>query len=93
MESTTSTTYEIARASTIPSDNSEHKVTVGLIDVSPTLEYVTVPKMAPHAFLQAHVKNNSPFALLPGPTSIFLDNAFVARVRHSHMHACMHTHA
>ncbi|KAH9508663.1 hypothetical protein Btru_049559 [Bulinus truncatus] len=78
-ESTTSTTYEIARQSTIPSDNTEHKVTVAIIDLKPTLSYLTVPKVVPHAFLQAKVVNSSPYTLLAGRTNIFLDNSFVAK--------------
>ncbi|XP_055887711.1 protein F37C4.5-like isoform X5 [Biomphalaria glabrata] len=78
-ESTTSTTYEIARQSTIPSDNTEHKVTVAIIELKPTLSYLSVPKVVPHAFLQAKVVNNSPYTLLSGRTNIFLDNSFVAK--------------
>ncbi|XP_059165449.1 protein F37C4.5-like [Physella acuta] len=78
-ESTTSTTYEIARQSTIPSDNTEHKVTVAIIDLKPTLSYLTIPKVVPHAYLQAKVTNSSPYTLLAGRTNIFLDNSFVAK--------------
>uniref|UniRef100_A0A0B7AAG8 DUF4139 domain-containing protein n=2 Tax=Arion vulgaris TaxID=1028688 RepID=A0A0B7AAG8_9EUPU len=78
-ESTTSTTYEIARLSTVPSDYTEHKVTVAIIDLKPTLTYVTVPKVVPHAFLQAKVINTSQYTLLSGRTNIFLDNSFVAK--------------
>ncbi|CAL1546814.1 unnamed protein product [Lymnaea stagnalis] len=78
-ENTTSTTYEIARQSTIPSDNTEHKVTVAIIELTPTLNYLTVPKIVPHAFLQAKVTNTSQYTLLPGRTNIFLDNSFVAK--------------
>ncbi|XP_046560462.1 protein F37C4.5-like isoform X2 [Haliotis rubra] len=78
-ESTTSTSYEIARQSSIPSDNLPHKVSVGIFDVKPNLEYITLPKVEPRAYLQAKVTNNSVFTLLPGETSIFLDNSFVAK--------------
>ncbi|XP_071113457.1 protein F37C4.5-like [Haliotis cracherodii] len=78
-ESATSTSYEIARQSTIPSDNMPHKVSVGIFDVKPKLEYITLPKVEPRAYLQAKVTNNSMFTLLPGATSIFLDNSFVAK--------------
>ncbi|ESP04072.1 hypothetical protein LOTGIDRAFT_230318 [Lottia gigantea] len=78
-ETTTSTSYEIARISTIPSDSIQHKVSVGIIDLKPRLEYITVPKKVPRAFLTAKLTNTSQFTLLPGPTSIFLDNSFVAK--------------
>jgi len=74
-----STSYEIAHMASIPSDDSPHKVTVGIVDLSPSLTYVTVPKVVPHAFLQAKVVNSSQFTFLPGKTNIFLDNSFVAK--------------
>ncbi|XP_014665727.1 PREDICTED: protein F37C4.5-like [Priapulus caudatus] len=78
-EGVTSTTFEIARPSTIPCDNTGHKVTIGLIDLEPTFEYVCIPKHSPHAFYKARVKNTSVYALLAGPSNIFLDNNFIAK--------------
>lgn len=72
--------YEITRRSSIPSDNNPHKVSVAIIDLKPTFEYESVPKRAAHAYLKAKVKNVSPYALLAGPTNIFLDNNFIAKV-------------
>ena len=72
--------YEIARRSTIPSDNVGHKVSVAIIDLQPKFEYECVPKKSAHAYLKAKVKNTSPYALLSGPTNIFLDNNFIAKV-------------
>ncbi|XP_041355009.1 protein F37C4.5-like isoform X1 [Gigantopelta aegis] len=80
-ESTTSATYEIARQSSIPSDDVAHKVSVGILDLKPKLEYITMPKTVPHAFLRARITNTSQFTLLPGSTSIFLDNSFVAKAK------------
>ncbi|XP_065920409.1 protein F37C4.5-like [Dysidea avara] len=71
------TTFEITGKATIPSDNASHKVSVGTADLSPTFEYETVPKMAPHAFLKATVKNNSKYPFLAGPANVFLDQTFV----------------
>ncbi|XP_050390371.2 protein F37C4.5 isoform X5 [Patella vulgata] len=78
-DTTTSTSYEIARLATIPSDNVQHKVSVGIIDLTPRMEYISIPKKVPRAFLTAKLTNTSQFTLLPGPTSIFLDNSFVAK--------------
>ena len=72
--------YEIARRSTIPSDNVGHKVSVAIIDLKPTFEYESVPKKATNAYLKARVKNTSPYALLAGPTNVFLDNNFISKV-------------
>ncbi|XP_074653815.1 protein F37C4.5-like isoform X3 [Tubulanus polymorphus] len=78
-ENLTSTTYEVVRRHCIPSDNIAHRVSIAIIDLNPTFEYETVPKRSPYAYLRAKVKNTSPYALLAGPTSIFLDNNFCAK--------------
>jgi uncharacterized protein (TIGR02231 family) len=72
-------TFDIPSRATIPSDHAPHKVNVALLELKPRFNYVTVPKRSAHAFLKARVKNDSEYALLSGPTSIFLDNSFVAK--------------
>ena len=79
-ESIATAMYEIARRATIPSDNVSHKVSVAIINFEPTFEYESVPKRAPHVFLKARVKNTSSYALLAGPTNIYLDNSYIAKV-------------
>uniref|UniRef100_A0A914WX50 Uncharacterized protein n=1 Tax=Plectus sambesii TaxID=2011161 RepID=A0A914WX50_9BILA len=74
-----STCFVIARPSTIPSDGAEHKVSVTVIDLEPRFEHETVPSKSPVAFLTAKVTNTSTFPLLSGPTSIYLNNSFVAK--------------
>jgi len=54
-------------------------VSVAIIDLQPKFEYECVPKKSAHAYLKAKVKNTSPYALLSGPTNIFLDNNFIAK--------------
>ena len=56
------------------------QVTVALIDLSPELSYTSVPRLSPHSFLQAKAKNTSHYAMLAGPSNIFLDNNFIAKV-------------
>ena len=79
-ESVINTTFSIARASTIPSDNTQHKVNVAVIELTPEFEHETVPGKTPHVFLKAKVKNTSSYPLLPGGASVFLDNNFIAKV-------------
>ena len=76
----TSAVFEIARLTSIPSDNTEHKVSVALVDLAPDFQYQCVPKMSTFAYLTAKVKNTSQYAFLPGPSNIFLDNNFVSKV-------------
>lgn len=71
--------YDIPRNGTIPSDSNPHKVTIGIINLTPEFEYETVPKMATYAFLKAKVTNTSEYSLLAGPANVFLDNNFIAK--------------
>ncbi|KAL5491212.1 hypothetical protein EMCRGX_G016458 [Ephydatia muelleri] len=73
------TSYAIPRASNIPSDSTEHKVTVAIIDLKPELSYVAVPRHSPYCFLKAKVQNVSPYAMLAGSANIFLGNNFVGK--------------
>lgn len=72
-------TFEIPRIATIPSDTDTHKVSIGIIDLEPALDYESVPRKDSHAFIKAKVINNSQYALLAGPANVFLDNNFVAK--------------
>ena len=72
-------TFDIPRQATIPSDNSAHKVSIGILNLKPEFEYETVPKKTPFAFLKAKVNNTSAYAILGGPANVFLDNNFVAK--------------
>ena len=53
------------------------QVHVATINLKPTFEYVTVPKVAQHAFLKAKVTNSSSYAFLSGPANVFLDQSYV----------------
>jgi uncharacterized protein (TIGR02231 family) len=83
IEGAISTSYIIDGLSTIPSDTDltaqAHKVTVSVVDLAADLEWITVPKETPSAFLQAKVKNTSQYLFLPGRANIFLDDNFVAK--------------
>jgi uncharacterized protein (TIGR02231 family) len=74
----TSVVFAIPGKNTVASDNVEHKVAVMVTDFAVEFRYSTVPKLSPYAYLKAKAKNNTAFPLLPGPTSIFLDNSYVA---------------
>ncbi|XP_055328658.1 protein F37C4.5-like [Paramacrobiotus metropolitanus] len=74
------TSFEIAKLTTVPSDGSEHKVTVGMLELQPHMQYKAVPKKAEMAFLEAKAVNSSAYPILPGPASIFFGSNFVATV-------------
>ncbi|VDQ00868.1 unnamed protein product, partial [Trichobilharzia regenti] len=66
--------------SLIRCDNEPNRVTVGLLDLQPRYEYVTVPKRSLHAYLKATAVNNTEFSILAGPTNIYADNTFIGKV-------------
>uniref|UniRef100_A0A0M3I5L1 DUF4139 domain-containing protein n=1 Tax=Ascaris lumbricoides TaxID=6252 RepID=A0A0M3I5L1_ASCLU len=74
-----STAFVIARPATIPSDSSEHKVTVTSVEMKPTTIHETIPAKNTNVFLTASVLNSSQFILLPGQANVYLNNSFVAK--------------
>ncbi|KNE72982.1 hypothetical protein AMAG_20655 [Allomyces macrogynus ATCC 38327] len=77
----TATAYRIPSAATIPSDDSQHRVTVALLDLPATLEHTACPKLDPTAYLTAQITNKSAYTWIAGPANVFLDRAFVAKSR------------
>ncbi|PIC27709.1 hypothetical protein B9Z55_019881 [Caenorhabditis nigoni] len=81
-QNTLSTEFKIARKSNLPNGTEDHKVTIGTAVFTPSLVHESVPSKTAAAFLTASAANSSVLPFLPGETSIFLNNAFVAK---SHM--------
>nr|CDS26870.1 expressed conserved protein [Hymenolepis microstoma] len=80
IQSVATVVFEVPRPPMlVPCNEEEIRVTVGLIDLQPTYDYVTVPKRSLSAFLKAHVKNSSNFYILPGQTNIYSDNTFIGK--------------
>ena len=75
------TSFEIVKPSSIPTDGSEHKVTVGILDLEPSIQYKAVPKKVEQVFLEAKALNTSQYPILAGPASVFFGTNFVATVR------------
>uniref|UniRef100_A0A0X3PE15 Protein F37C4.5 n=1 Tax=Schistocephalus solidus TaxID=70667 RepID=A0A0X3PE15_SCHSO len=72
--------FEVPRPpALVPCTNEEVRVTVGLLDIQPQYDYVTVPKRSLSTFLKAHARNTSNFYILPGPTNIYSDNTFIGK--------------
>jgi len=78
-EGAISTSFHIDGLSNIPSDNSAHKVAIGVLDLSAKMEWVTVPRLVTSAFLQCQITNTSTYVLLSGASNVFLDGSFVAK--------------
>lgn len=68
--------FQIPSSVDVPSDDSPHKVTVGVFDLTPNLDYVAVPKMADGVFRRAKATNASQSPILPGKAQLFVDGEF-----------------
>ena len=68
--------YTVARPLAVPSDGGPHKTLVATSEADASLDYLTVPVLAPEAYLRATV-TNGPLLLLPGQARIFHGLQFV----------------
>jgi uncharacterized protein (TIGR02231 family) len=68
--------YTVARPLAVPSDGGPHKTLVAKSAADASLDYLTVPVLAPEAYLRATV-TNGPLLLLPGQARIFHGPQFV----------------
>jgi len=74
----TAVVFSIPGNCTISDNYDEHKIGITSLEFESELEYNTVPKINPFAYLTAITKNTSDYPFLQGKTNIFLDNSFVA---------------
>jgi uncharacterized protein (TIGR02231 family) len=75
-ESGAGLTYTVARPLAVPGDGGPHKTLVARFDADAVLDYLTVPVLAPEAYLRATVTNGA-LLLLPGRARIFHGAQFV----------------
>jgi uncharacterized protein (TIGR02231 family) len=68
--------YTVARPLAVPGDGGPHKTLVAQFEAEANLDYLTVPVLAPEAYLRATV-TNGPLLLLPGQARIFHGPQFV----------------
>lgn len=68
--------YTVARPLAVPGDGGPHKTLVAQFDANAKLDYLTVPVLAPEAYLRATVANGQ-LLLLPGQARIFHGPQFV----------------
>lgn len=69
-------TYTVARPLAVPGDGGPHKTLVARFEADAVLDYLTVPVLAPEAYLRATVTNGA-LLLLPGRARIFHGAQFV----------------
>jgi uncharacterized protein (TIGR02231 family) len=68
--------YTVARPLAVPGDGGPHKTLIARFDADAVLDYLTVPVLAPEAYLRATVTNGT-LLLLPGRARIFHGAQFV----------------
>lgn len=66
---------------TVPADRTAVRVPIMSEKLSASFRYLTIPKLAPLAYLQAEATNDTEYAILPGSANVFLGNRFVAETR------------
>ena len=72
-------TFNVLRPASIPSDSTEHKVSVSVIDLASSFENVCLPEQNSNVYLVAKATNTSEYPLLSGPCSVFMDNNFISK--------------
>jgi uncharacterized protein (TIGR02231 family) len=68
--------YTVARPLAVPGDGGPHKTLIARFDADAVLDYLTVPVVAPEAYLRATVTNGT-MLLLPSQARIFHGAQFV----------------
>jgi uncharacterized protein (TIGR02231 family) len=75
---TTSATFKIPVAVTLPANNAVQKVPITTAKLAADLQYQATPKLMESAFLSALTVNTTDYPLLAGAMNTFLDDTFVA---------------
>lgn len=76
--------FDVLRPPSCIRGNGEpQRVTLGVLEFRPKLEYITIPKLYPKAFLRATMHNTSEYALLDGPANVYIDSNFTGKVSFS----------
>ena len=70
-EEQNSVSFLIPRSVDIPSDGTQHGSVVATENLPLTLEFLTVPKLAPNVYLRSEIINRAAYPLLPGRVNIF----------------------
>ncbi|KAJ8522073.1 hypothetical protein ONZ45_g1288 [Pleurotus djamor] len=74
-----STSYEVPGLISIPSDREKHNVTIAELQLNATFSWITIPRVDTRVHLKAYVKNDSPYTLLAGEGSVYVDGSFISK--------------
>ncbi|PRP88299.1 hypothetical protein PROFUN_03408 [Planoprotostelium fungivorum] len=81
VNSSISSSFQISRSYSLPSDGLDHKVLIHSCITKSRLSYEIVPRMQEKAYLKASINNNTNMPLLAGPSSMFIEGSFIAKER------------
>ena len=76
-ETTLMVEFNIKLPYTIPSDGKPHPIELQQHDLKATYQHMAVPKLAPSAFLVAHITGWDEYNLLPGQANAYFAGTFV----------------
>jgi uncharacterized protein (TIGR02231 family) len=68
--------YQVQRPLAVPADGSPQKTSIARFSLDAVLDHLTVPVLAPEAYLRATATNTSSLLLLPGPARVFHGTQF-----------------
>jgi uncharacterized protein (TIGR02231 family) len=69
--------FNVPRRSDIPSDGSPHRTAISSQTFPVKFEFTSIPRLSPHAYLQAIGSNNMSLPILRGDLNVFMGNDFV----------------
>ncbi|TEB24110.1 hypothetical protein FA13DRAFT_1693931 [Coprinellus micaceus] len=72
-------TFKVPGLITIPSDGAAHSVTVAKLKPKGRLSWLAMPQVGNGVHLTASITNSSEYTLLAGPSTVYLDESFVAK--------------
>ncbi|HCL56278.1 MAG TPA: hypothetical protein DHW82_04625, partial [Spirochaetia bacterium] len=73
----TAVNFLIPKKETVNPDGSRKKTMIDTITLPVTIEYILMPKKAPHAFIKATAVNDREYPFLPGEVSVYHDFDFI----------------
>lgn len=71
-----SVAFHIPRTLDIPSDGTQHGTVVAIEQLPVSMEFMAIPKLAPHVFLRSEIVNRTAYPLLPGKVNAFVGNTY-----------------
>ncbi len=72
--------YRITGKVTVPSDNQEHRFSIGESQLAVDWTYKAVPRLREYGYLQSVVRYDGQMVFLPGTAAVFQDDNFVGKV-------------